>query len=158
MRWPTPSRPCTTPGTCTGTSSRAIFGFTAAGSPKLLDFGLAREPNDAIVVGGTLLYASPEVLSGRAAAEADDVWSLAVVLYDMVSRHHPFARPGAHADEVARHIRRRRVRSHGPQSDPARQSAMAAFAAAVLSARRSVRPPTAHDFANALRAAAAADV
>ena len=134
------------------------IGFTAAGSPKLLDFGLAREPNDAVVVGGTLFYASPEVLSGRPAEEADDVWSLAVVLYEMVSRHHPFARPGADADEVARRIRRRRVRTHGPQSDPARQSATAAFAAAVLSAPRPVRPPTAHDFANALRAATAADV
>ena len=134
------------------------IGFTAAGSPKLLDFGLAREPNDAAVVGGTLRYASPEVLSGCPAAEADDVWSLAVVLYEMVSRHHPFARPGAHADEVAQHIRRRRVRIHGPQPDPAWESTMAAFASAVLSAPRPVRPPTARDFAGALRAAAATGV
>ena len=123
-----------------------------------MTFGLAREPNDAAVVGGTLRYASPEVLSGCPAAEADDVWSLAVVLYEMVSRHHPFARPGAHADEVAQHIRRRRVRTHGPQSGSARESTMAAFASAVLSAPPPVRPPTARDFADALRAAAAAGV
>ena len=133
------------------------IGFTTAGSPKLLDFGLAREPNDAGVVGGTLRYASPEVLSGRPAAEPDDVWSLAVVLHEMVSRDHPFARPGADAAEVARRIRRRRVRTDGLRSGPARQSAIAAFAAAVLSAPRPVRPPTAHDFAGALRAAVAAD-
>ena len=133
------------------------IGFTAAGSPKLLDFGLAREANDAGVVGGTLRYASPEVLSGRPAEEADDVWSLAVVLYEMVSQDHPFARPGADAREVTQRIRRRRVRTDGPRSGPARQSPVAAFAAAVLSAPRPVRSSTAHDFARALRAAAAAD-
>ncbi len=134
------------------------IGFTAAGFPKLLDFGLAREPNDAAVAGGTLLYASPEVLSGRPAAEADDVWSLAVVLYEMVSRHHPFARPGADAREVTQRIRRRRIRTHDPQSGPARESTMAAFASVVLSAPPPARPPTARDFADALRAATAADV
>ena len=41
------------------------IGFTAGGSPKLLDFGLAREANDAGMLGGTLRYASPEVLAGR---------------------------------------------------------------------------------------------
>ncbi len=134
------------------------IGFTVAGSPKLLDFGLAREPNDTGIVGGTLRYASPEVISGRPAAEPDDVWSLAVVLYEMVARDHPFARPGADAAEVAHRIRRRRVRTDGLRSGPPRQSTVAAFAAAVLSAPRPVRPPTAHDFAAALRAAVAADV
>ncbi len=133
------------------------IGFTAVGAPKLLDFGLAREANDAGVVGGTLRYASPEVLSRRPAEEADDVWSLAVVLYEMVSRDHPFARPGADAHEVTQRIRRRRVRADGLQSGPAQQSAVAAFAAAVLSAPRPVRHSTAHDFARALRATAAED-
>ena len=45
-------------------------GFASDGSPKLLDFGLAREANDATGLGGTLRYLSPEVLSGRAADEA----------------------------------------------------------------------------------------
>ena len=52
------------------------IGFTSNGSPKLLDFGLARETNDADTQGGTLRYLSPEVLSGLPAEEADDVWSL----------------------------------------------------------------------------------
>ena len=51
-------------------------GFTSDGSPKLLDFGLARETGDVATRGGTVRYLSPEVLSGRPADEADDVWSL----------------------------------------------------------------------------------
>ena len=52
------------------------------------------------LAGGTLRYASPEIVSDRPAAEGDDVWSLCVVLYEMVSGEHPFA--GGSADEVAR--------------------------------------------------------
>ena len=74
------------------------IGFTAGGSPKLLDFGLARGAGSA-AAGGTLRYASPEILSDRPAGEGDDVWSLCVVLYEMVSGEHPFA--GGSADEVA---------------------------------------------------------
>ena len=59
------------------------IGFTSEGSPKLLDFGLAHAVDDAAMMGGTLPYLSPEVLSGRTAEEADDVWSLSVVLYEM---------------------------------------------------------------------------
>ena len=49
------------------------IGFTSDGFPKLLDFGLVREPNDDAIAGGTLRYLSPEILSGRPADEADDV-------------------------------------------------------------------------------------
>ena len=67
------------------------IGFTAEGAPKLLDFGLAHAVDDAAIVGGTLPYLSPEVLAGRPAEEADDIWSLSVVLYEMASGQHPFA-------------------------------------------------------------------
>ena len=39
------------------------IGFTSEGSPKLLDFGLAHAVDDTAMVGGTLPYLSPEVLS-----------------------------------------------------------------------------------------------
>ena len=65
-------------------------GGTAEGSPKLLDFGVAHAVNAAAILGGTLPYLSPEVLAGRPAEEADDVWSLCVVLDEMVSGRHPF--------------------------------------------------------------------
>ncbi len=125
-------------------------GFAADGSPKLLDFGLAREANDATSGGGTARYLSPEVLSGRPAEEADDVWSLCVMLYEMVSGEHPFA--GGGAGEVQDRIRRQLLGPRAPAaagSGPA--AAVTAFAAMLLTARRSARPATANAFADALR-------
>ena len=130
------------------------IGFTAGGSPKLLDFGLAREANGGGIAGGTLRYASPEVLSGHPAEEGDDIWSLAAVLYEMVAGEHPFA--GADVDEVTQRIRRRRVRPAGRPPGLAPQGA-AVFATSVLSAPRRDRPATAEAFAEALRGAVAGD-
>ena len=125
------------------------IGFTADGSPKLLDFGLARPANDAAVAGGTLRYLSPEVLSGQPAEAADDVWSLCVVLYEMVSGEHPFA--GGTVEDVADRVRRRRLgRRVRSAPDTEMQSTVVAFAAAVLATARSARPATARAFADAL--------
>ena len=125
------------------------IGFTADGLPKLLDFGLARGPNDATVAGGTLRYLSPEVLDGRPADEADDVWSLCVVLYEMVSGAHPFAGDGF--DEVVNQIRNQRS-SHGPPPVTGSEMSVpvAALAASMLTASPSARPTTARAFAEIL--------
>ena len=125
------------------------IGFTADGLPKLLDFGLARGPNDATVAGGTLRYLSPEVLDDRPADEADDVWSLCVVLYEMVSGAHPFAGDGF--DEVVNQIRNQRS-SHGPPpvTGSEMSAPVAALAASMLTASRSARPTTARAFAEIL--------
>ena len=125
------------------------IGFTSDDSPKLLDFGLAREPNDDAIAGGTLRYLSPEILSGRAAGEADDVWSLCVVLYEMVSGKHPFAGDGI--DEVTERIRSQNVGSPNlPVENPGPPASVIDFAASVLSAPRSARPATARGFADTL--------
>ena len=128
------------------------IGFTSEGSPKLLDFGLAHAVDDAAMVGGTLPYLSPEVLAGRPAEEADDGWSLSVVLYEMVSGRHPFA--GGAPDAVRRRIRRQRLAAGGPAGSAAATSAtaVASFAASILTAPRSRRPGTAPAFAAALAA------
>ena len=95
-------------------------GFTSDGSPKLLDFGLARETSDAAATrGGTVRYLSPEVLSGRPADEADDVWSLCVMLHEIVSGEHPFTGNGV--DEVTDRIRRQRSRSGRPGAGGSRR-------------------------------------
>ena len=126
------------------------IGFTSEGSPKLLDFGMAHAVDDAAMVGGTLPYLSPEVLSGRPAEEADDVWSLCVVLYEMVSGRHPFA--GGALEQVRNRIRRQRFADGGPVASaaPTSATAVAAFAASILTATRARRPGTAPAFAAAL--------
>ena len=120
-------------------------GFTAAGSPKLLDFGLAREANDEATIGGTVRYLSPEVLSGQPAEEADDVWSLCVVLHEMVSGEHPFA--GGVGDEVTSRIRRQRP-GRSVEAAGGSASAVLAFTTSRLTATRSAQA-----FAAALRRA-----
>ena len=126
------------------------IGFTSDGSVKLLDFGLAHEPNDEAITGGTPRYVSPEILAGRPADEADDVWSLCVVLYEMVSGRHPFA--GGSVDEVTERIRRQNLGGRDlPEAFAGPQGWVIDFAALVLSAPRSARPATAREFADTLR-------
>ncbi len=125
------------------------IGFTSEGSPKLLDFGLARETDEAATTGGTLRYMSPDVLSGRMADEGDDVWSLCVVLYEMVSGRHPFAAPGL--NETVDRIRRRRlVPAAEPTAGSKTGAAVIGVAASILTAARSARPADSHAFAEAL--------
>ena len=126
------------------------IGFAADGTPKLLDFGLARASADADAAGGTLRYLSPEVLAGRPADEADDVWSLCVVLHEMVTGEHPF--PGGDAGEVADRIRRQRpARPARPAAGGESPAAVTEWTAAMLAAPRSVRPATARALVGALR-------
>ena len=96
----------------------------------------------------TVRYLSPEVLSSQPAEEADDVWSLCVVLHEMVSGEHPFAG----ADEVTSRIRRQRP-GRSVEAAGGSASAVLAFTTSRLTATRSARPSTARAFAAALRRA-----
>ena len=108
------------------------IGFSHDGVPKLLDFGLASffdevrtEPAGAgtelasattatqsVVAGGravagTPLYLSPEAASGAEPAPDFDVWSLSLVLYEVMAGAHPFE--GSSVADVLRKARRGRV-------------------------------------------------
>jgi serine/threonine-protein kinase len=99
--------------------------LTDGGLVKILDFGLARRlaPEDAgfdpskpamakdasiaatyTARGGTIRYMAPEQFVTGHSSVQSDVWALGVILYELCSGRHPFARPEAEDFQVIRLI------------------------------------------------------
>jgi tetratricopeptide (TPR) repeat protein len=100
---------------------------TAEGEPKLLDFGIAKlltggggtafsEPTATLDRLLTPEYASPEQVRGRPVTTASDVYSLGVVLYELVSGVKPYRIESGDPAELVRLVCER---------DPGRPSTLA---------------------------------
>jgi eukaryotic-like serine/threonine-protein kinase len=84
---------------------------TSDGTPKLLDFGLARvlDPDhqdeditQAALPMMTPAYASPEQIRGELFSVSGDVYSLGVILYELLSSQRPYQLPAGSLAEMVR--------------------------------------------------------
>jgi serine/threonine protein kinase/ketosteroid isomerase-like protein len=128
--------------------------------PKVVDFGIAKlkelsttsGASDLTAAGaliGTPRYMSPEQCAGNEADVRSDIYTLAVILYEMLARRAPFEAPSAtalalkHVREPAPDIRLLR---------PDLPTALAELVMQSLAKSPSARPQTAAEFATRLAA------
>ncbi len=88
---------------------------TKDGEPKLLDFGIAKltspdwnaELNEATITQFRVMtpeYASPEQLAGDATATSTDIYSLGVVLYELLTGERPHSTRGKTPKEIVESV------------------------------------------------------
>jgi serine/threonine protein kinase len=127
--------------------------LTPAGEAKVVDFGIARAASAKTVtetnlVLGTAAYMSPEQVSGERVGPASDLYSLGVVLYEMLTGELPYqaedpiATAMKHLDEPSRHPR---------EANPEVPEALDALTTKLLAKKPEDRYPGAAELAEDLR-------
>ncbi len=129
----------------------ANFMQTPDGTVKLMDFGLARQEDDALVTQADMMvgspsYMAPEQINGDPAGLAGDVWSLGVILYEMLAGRTPFG-----GDRIA--VVLAQITSADPPPLPGLPAPAQAVLRRALAKDPASRYPTARALAAAFRAA-----
>ncbi|RME18295.1 MAG: serine/threonine protein kinase [Bdellovibrio sp.] len=84
------------------------------GTSKIVDFGIAKVMEETVSsnkkekVIGSVYYLAPEVLRGKPANFQSDIWSLGVVLYEMLTFERPFI--GGSQEEIIKKVKREELK------------------------------------------------
>ena len=83
--------------------------YMSDGTLKISDFGIAAAigtPNEGDSIQGTVYYCAPEMLTGEPVAISNDIYSMGVIFYELLTGQVPL--DGANVEEVALKIMRKK--------------------------------------------------
>jgi serine/threonine-protein kinase len=129
--------------------------FTATGTVKVADFGIAKVLGDSLTLGtrtgevlGTPTYMAPEQAMGKPLTAATDIYALGVLTYELLAGRPPFTDDGNAVGLLYRHVHEQPT----PLRDVASQvpEAIAAVVMRALATDPADRPESAEAYGTAL--------